>query len=62
MDSQFTEGKQFTKQDRRFLVEMAAELSSKIDKSIPEGADFEAAIGRLMDAADAYFASMPKLE
>lgn len=62
MDSQFTKGKQFTKQDRRSLVEMAAELSAKIDTSIPEGDEFEAAIGRLMDAAAAYFAVVPKLE
>ena len=62
MENQFTKGKQFTKQDRRFLVEMAAELSAKIDKSIPEGDDFEAAIRRLLDAADAYFALVPKLE
>jgi hypothetical protein len=61
MENQFTKGKQFTKQDRRFLVEMSAELSSKIDTSTQEGADFEAAIERLMDAADAY-ALVPKLE
>jgi hypothetical protein len=61
VENQFTKGKQFTKQDRRFLVEMSAELSSKIDTSTQEGADFEAAIERLMDAADAY-ALVPKLE
>ena len=49
---------QFTTQDRRFLVEMSAELSSKIDTSIPEGAEFEAAFLRLLEAADAYFASI----
>jgi hypothetical protein len=62
VENQFTKGKQFTKHDRRFLVEMSAELSSKIDTSTQEGADFEAAIERLMDAADAYFALVPKLE
>jgi hypothetical protein len=45
---------QLTTQDRRFLVEMAAELSSKIDTSIPEGAEFKAAFDRLMEAMDAY--------
>jgi hypothetical protein len=49
---------QFTKQDRRFLVEMSAEMSAKIDTSIPEGAALMAAFDRLMEAADAYFASI----
>ncbi len=49
---------QLTKQDRRFLVEMAAEMAVKIDTSIPEGAEFRAAFDKLMEAADAYFASI----
>ena len=52
---------QLTKQDRRFLVEMAAEMAVKIDTSIPEGAEFEAAFDKLMEAADAYFASIRRV-
>jgi hypothetical protein len=58
VDSQLSKGNQFTKQDRRFLVEMTAELSAKIDTSIPQGAEFMAAIERMLEAADAYFASI----
>ena len=40
---------QFTTQDRRFLVEMSAEMSAKIDTSIPEGAALKAAFDKLSD-------------
>lgn len=49
---------QITTQDRRVLVEMSAEMAAKIDTSIPEGAAFTAAFEKLMEAADAYFASI----
>jgi hypothetical protein len=49
---------QFTTKDRRFLVEMSAEMAAKVDTSIPEGAAFKAAFDKLIEAVDPYFASI----
>jgi hypothetical protein len=58
VDSQLSKGNQFTKQDRRFLVEMTAELSAKIDKSTDEGKAFEGSILLMLEEMDAYFRSI----
>lgn len=58
MDSQFTKDNQFTKQDRRFIVEMTAELSAKIDTSTDEGKAFEGSILLMLEEMDAYFRSI----
>ena len=58
MDSQLSKGNQFTKQDRRFLVEMTAELWAKIDTSTDEGKALEGSILLMLEEMDAYCASI----
>ena len=58
MENQFTKDRQFTKQDRRFLVEMMAELSAKIDTSTDEGKALQGSILLMLEEMDAYCASI----